>query len=218
MKIKNYVILFLFLMSISCLESDIKEIEDLKAMIEKLKSDLENVDVNKEDVIILLDSLKSRLEDLKQKIELETDISEEEASPFLSNYDGTIWADSENYYSDFSDIKFSNSEYFISFFNLAVDASYCEGWKKGETVYDGVKWNIDITKDEENVFWFDYDYYGFSEEIEYSITYKYEVIDGLLNFSSSNDQTFIFNPSERNYSKDFIDTGEIIELEGCSFY
>ena len=205
-------------MMFSCLESDIKEIEDLKATIEKLKSDLENIDVDKEDVIILLDSLKSRLEDLKQQIEFDSEISKEGSSPFLSKYDGTIWADSENYYSDFSDIKFSNSEYFISFFNLGVNASYCEGWKKGETVYDGVKWDIEITKDEENVFWFDYDFYGFSEEIEYTITYKYEVIDGLLNFSSTDDQTLIFNQSEKNYSKDFVDTGEIIQLEGCTFY
>ena len=205
-------------MMFSCLESDIKEIEDLKATIEKLKSDLENIDVDKEDVIILLDSLKSRLEDLKQQIEFDSEISKEGSSPFLSKYDGTIWADSENYYSDFSDIKFSNNEYFISFFNLGVNASYCEGWKKGETVYDGVKWDIEITKDEENVFWFDYDFYGFSEEIEYTITYKYEVIDGLLNFSSTDDQTLIFNPSEKNYSKDFVDTGEIIQLEGCTFY
>ena len=205
-------------MMFSCLESDIKEIEDLKATIEKLKSDLENIDVDKEDVIILLDSLKSRLEDLKQQIEFDSEISKEGSSPFLSKYDGTIWADSENYYSDFSDIKFSNNEYFISFFNLGVNASYCEGWKKGETVYDGVKWDIEITKDEENVFWFDYDFYGFSEEIEYTILYKYEVIDGLLNFSSTDDQTLIFNPSEKNYSKDFVDTGEIIQLEGCTFY
>ncbi len=218
MKIKNYILFFLCFILLSCLESDIKEIEDLKATIEKLKSDLRNIDVDKEDVIILLDSLKSRLEDLKLQIELETDKSEEKVSPFLSSYDGTIWADSENYYSDFSDIKFSNSEYFISFFNIGVNASYCEGWKKGETIYDGVKWNIEITRDEENIFWIDYDYYGFNEEIEYSITHKYEVIDGLLNFSSTDDQTFIFNPSERNYSRDFIDTGEIIELKGCTFY
>ena len=218
MKIKNHIVFFLCFILFSCLESDIKEIEDLKATIEKLKSDLVNIDVDKEDVIILLDSLKSRLEDLKQQIELETELSKEEESPFLSKYDATIWADSESYYSDFSDIKFSNSEYFISFFNLGVNASYCEGWKKGETVYDGVKWNIKIIKDEENVFWFNYDYYGFSEEVEYTITYKYEVIEGLLNFSSTDDQIFIFNPSERNYSKDFLDTGEIIELEGCTFY
>ena len=215
---KKYLIISFCFIIFSCLESDIKEIEDLKATIEKLKSDLENIDVDKEDVIILLDSLKSRLEDLKQQIEFDSEISKEGSSPFLSKYDGTIWADSENYYSDFSDIKFSNNEYFISFFNLGVNASYCEGWKKGETVYDGVKWDIEITKDEENVFWFDYDFYGFSEEIEYTITYKYEVIDGLLNFSSTDDQTLIFNPSEKNYSKDFVDTGEIIQLEGCTFY
>lgn len=218
MKFKNYIVFFLCFTLFSCLEGDIKEIEDLKATIEKLKSDLENIDVDKEDVIILLDSLKSRLEDLKQQIELETDISKEEGSLFLLKYGGTIWADTESYYSDFSDIKFSNNEYFISFFNIGVNVSYCEGWKKGETVYDGVKWNIEIIKDEENVFWFDYEYYGFSEEVEHTITYKYEVIDGLLNFSSTDDQLFIFNPSERNYSRDFIDTGEIIELEGCTFY
>ena len=139
---------------------------------------------------------------------------------FLSKYDGTIWADAENYYSDFSDIKFSkfsNDPYFISFFNLDSIASYCEGWKLGETTYDGIKWNIEIKKDKEDEFWFAYDYYGSSEEIEYSITYKYEVIDGLLHFSSSEGQTFIFNPSERNYTQDFVDTDEIIRLEGCMF-
>ena len=149
---------------------------------------------------------------------------------FLEKHDGTIWADAENYYSDFSDIKFSNSNYFISFFNLDNTASYCDGWKLGETTYDGIKWNIRIKKDEWDLFWFDYDYYGFSEEVEYTITYKYEVIDGLLHFSStkfkkydSKDlvdkvETFIFSPSEKNYSKDFVDTTELIVSEGCMFY
>ena len=141
---------------------------------------------------------------------------------FLEKHDGTIWADAENYYSDFSDIKFLNpvaDQYFISFFNIDNIASNCEGWKLGETITNnGIKWNIRIKKDEVDVLWFDYDYYGFSEEIEYRITYKYEVIDGLLNFSSNEDETFIFNPSEKNYSKDFVDTGEIIISEGCLFY
>ncbi len=139
---------------------------------------------------------------------------------FLDKYEGTIWADAENYYSDFSDIKFSNfsgNEYFISFFNLDSIASYCEGWKLGETTYDGIKWNIKIKKDQVDVLWFDYDYYGSSEEIEYTITYKYEVIDGLLHFSSTDGQTFIFHPSERNYSEDVVNTDEIIKLEGCLF-
>ena len=65
--------------------------------------------------------------------------------------------------------------------------------------------------------WFDYDYYGFSEEIEYTISYKYEVIDGLLHFSNSEDQSFIFHPSDKNYSRELIDTDEIIEQEGCLF-
>ena len=149
---------------------------------------------------------------------------------FLDKYDGTIWEDLENYYSDFSDIKFSNNPYFISFFNLDNTASYCEGWKVGETAYDGKKWNIRIKRDEWDLFWFDYDYYGFSEEVEYTISYKYEVIDGLLNFSSTKFkkynakdlvdkvETFIFSPSEKNYSKDLVDTGEIIVFEGCMFY
>jgi len=140
---------------------------------------------------------------------------------FLHKNEGTIWADAENYYSDFSDIQFSNfsnDPYFISFFKLDSIASYCEGWKLGETTYDGIKWNIEIKKDQEDEFWFEYDYYGSSEEIEYSITYKYEVIDGLLHFSSTDGQTFIFHPSERNYSEDIVDTGEIIRLEGCMFY
>lgn len=140
---------------------------------------------------------------------------------FLDKYEGTVWADSENYYSDFSDIKFSNfsnNEYFISFFNIDSIASYCEGWKLGETIYDGIKWNIRIKKDKKDVFWFDYDYYGSSEEIEYTITYKYEVIDGLLNFSSTDGKTFIFKPSERNYSEDIVETDEIIILDGCMFY
>ncbi|MCR9290930.1 MAG: hypothetical protein NXI23_26470, partial [Bacteroidetes bacterium] len=139
---------------------------------------------------------------------------------FLHKYDETIWADAENYYSDFSDIKFSNfwDPYFISFFKLDSLASYCEGWRLGETTYDGIKWNIKIKKDQEDVFWFDYDYYGTSQEIEYTITYKYEVINGLLNFSSTDGQSFIFHPSERNYSEDLLDTDEIIKLEGCIFY
>jgi len=140
---------------------------------------------------------------------------------FFRKYDGTIWADSENYYSDFSDIKFSNyvidDLHFISFFNFDRITSYCEGWKIGENTYDGIKWDIEIKRDQEDVLWFDYDYYGASEEIEYTITYKYEVIDGLLHFSSSDDKTFIFHPSEKNYSKDAIDTGEIMVLEGCLF-
>ena len=139
---------------------------------------------------------------------------------FLSKYDGTVWTDAENYYSDFSDIKLSNftgTEYFISFFNLDSITSYCDGWKLGETNYNGIKWNIKIKKDEFDVLKFDYEYYGSSSEIEYTITYKYEVIDGLLHFSSTDGQTFIFTPSERNYTEEFLDTDEIIYLEGCIF-
>jgi hypothetical protein len=137
---------------------------------------------------------------------------------FLFKYDGTLWADKDNYYSDFSDIQFSNYANFISFFNIDKDISYCKGWKKGENTTDGVKWNIRIKKDEWDELWFDYDYYGTSNEIEYSILYKYEVIDSLLHFSNTDGQEFIFHPSKKNYSKDFIDTGKIFVTEGCTFY
>ena len=138
---------------------------------------------------------------------------------FLFKYDETMWADTENYFSSLSDIKFENagSGFFISFFNIDKDVSYCKGWKKEENTYDGKKWNIKIKNNEWDEFRFDYEYYGTSQEIEYTITYKYEVIDGLLHFSSSDNQTFIFSPSDKNYSKGLIDTGEIIEQEGCLF-
>ena len=113
---------------------------------------------------------------------------------FLTKYDGTIWADADNYYSDFSDVKFekfSSGNHFISFLNLDSITSYCEGWKLGETTSNGIKWNIRIKKDREDALWFAYDYYGSSEEMEYTITYKYEVIDGLLHFSTTDGQTFI---------------------------
>ena len=137
---------------------------------------------------------------------------------FLSKYDDTMWADTENYYSNFSDIKFERSgPVFISFFNIDNDVSYCKGWKKEENIYDGIKWNIKIKKNEWDEFWFDYEYYGTSQEIEYTITYKYEVIDGLLHFSNTEGQEFIFHPSDKNYSRELIDTDEIIEQEGCLF-
>ena len=138
---------------------------------------------------------------------------------FLSKYDDTMWADTENYYSDFSDIKFERfGPVFISFFNIDNDVSYCKGWKKEENIYDGIKWFITIKKDEEDVLWFDLDYYGSNQEIEYTITYKYEVIDGLLHFSNTEGQEFIFHPSDKKYSRELIDTGEIIEQEGCLFF
>ena len=137
---------------------------------------------------------------------------------FLYKYDDSMWADTDNYYSEFSDIKFKNAAtYFISFFKIDNDVSYCKGWQKGENIYNGIKWDITIKKDEWDVFWFDFDYYGTGQEIEYTITYKYEVIDGLLHFSNSEDQSFIFHPSKKNYSKELIDTKQIIEQEGCLF-
>ena len=139
---------------------------------------------------------------------------------FLLNYDGTVWEDSENYYSDFSDIKFSRfngNNYFISFFDFDKITSYCKGWKLGETIYNGNKWIIKIKKDQVDKLWFSFDYYGTSEEIEYTLIYKYEVINGLLHYSRSDGQTFVFRPSTKNYSENLLDTDEIITLEGCIF-
>ncbi len=137
---------------------------------------------------------------------------------FLSKHDDTMWSDIENYYSDFSDIKFErHGPTFISFFNIDKNISYCKGWKKEENIYDGIKWYITFKKDEEDILWFDFDYYGTSQEIEYTITYKYEVIDGLLHFSNSENQSFIFHPSDKNYSRGLIKSDEIIEQEGCLF-
>ena len=140
---------------------------------------------------------------------------------FLYKYDNTYWADTDNYYSDFSDIRFSIFEggnpYFISFFNIDSVASQCDGWKIGETIHEGLKSNIRVKRDQDDVFWFDYDYYGTSENVEYTITNKYEVIDGVLHFSNSEGESFKFMPSERDYSEEGIETDEIIKLEGCLF-
>ena len=59
---------------------------------------------------------------------------------FLGKYEGTVWTDAENYYSDFADVNFSNFSYndhFISFFHVDIIASHCEGWKLKETTRDG---------------------------------------------------------------------------------
>ena len=67
-------------------------------------------------------------------------------------------------------------------------------------------------------FWFDLQYYGASDEIEYTITHKYKVIDSLLHFSTNEGETFIFHPSEKDYTQDILNTNEIIITEGCYFY
>ena len=115
---------------------------------------------------------------------------------FLFKYDYTYWSDKENYSSDFSSIRFVNlNNNFISFYNTDSDISYCEGWKKGDNTSGAIKWNIKIKKDEWDEFWFDYDYYGTEQEIEYTILYKYEVIDSLLHFSNSEGESLIFYPT-----------------------
>jgi hypothetical protein len=140
---------------------------------------------------------------------------------FLAKYNGTVWADADNYYSDFSDIKFSNffpNEFFISFFDLDTVTTYCRGWKLGENTHDGKKWYIRLKKDQEDELWFDLEYYGTSEEIEHTTTYKYKVINGSLHFSTTDGQTFVFEPSQRNYAPNAVGTEEVVVLDGCMFY
>ena len=57
-----------------------------------------------------------------------------------------------------------------------------------------------------------------STEEEESVAHRYYVSVGLLFYSNSNSDSFTFASSEKNYSKSFLDTGEIIKLEGCTFY
>ena len=122
---------------------------------------------------------------------------------FLFKYDYTYWSDKENYSSDFSSIRFVNLNNFISFYNTDSDISYCEGWKKGDNTSGAIKWNIKIKKDEWDEFWFDYDFYGTDQEIEYTILYKYQVIDSLLHFSNSEGESLIFYPTDE--IKDHVD-------------
>tara|TARA_B110000971_G_scaffold189845_1_gene200505 strand:+ start:236 stop:739 length:504 start_codon:yes stop_codon:yes gene_type:complete len=145
--------------------------------------------------------------------------SETTSSIFLEKYNNTIWEErTEFYYKNVDDIKFSNSEYFISFFDINSQASYCSGWKKGENTFDGVKSEIEIIRDNEFSLWFRYDHYGFSEEIEYSITHQYNLDDGILFYSNSESLAGTYLPSERNYSESFLDTGVITKSPGCMFY
>ena len=139
---------------------------------------------------------------------------------FLLKYDNTTWTETESYNSEFSDIRFSRfngDPYFISFFKFDSITSFCKGWKLGETIYDGKKWHIKIKKDEVDVLTFEYNYYGTNEEIEFTKSYKFEVIDGLLHFTNKEGQTIIFKPSQKTYSEDSLNTNEIIKLDGCMF-
>jgi len=140
---------------------------------------------------------------------------------FLSKYEGTKWVDAgngETYLPDVSFSNFSGTPYFISFFSLDTTTSVCKGWKLGESqAADGTKYTIDIRQDDEDVFSFVYRYYGFNDILEYTIVYKYEISDGLLNFSSSDGQQSTFYPSDRTYSTDSLNTEEIMKREGCFF-
>ena len=70
-----------------------------------------------------------------------------------------------------------------------------QGWKLGETIYGNVRWNIEIKRDEEDILWIAYEYYGSGEVIEKSITYKFKVIDDMYSiFQDTEGQSFVFYP------------------------
>lgn len=200
---------FLFFFLLSCLESDMQQIEtEQPEQIEETGG------------IVVTDVFGREYPELDPSMIYCGPGWGTKMCHFLHKYDGTVWADAENYHSEYPDIKFSNfwDRYFISFLDVDKTASCCEGWKLGETIEDGIKWNIKIKRDQEDVFWLNYEYYGAGQEIESTITYKYEVIDGLLHFSNTNGQVFNYRPSQRNYAEDSVDTEDIIVKTGCLFY
>ena len=150
---------------------------------------------------------------------------------FLEKYNNTIWEENtEFYYKNVADIKFSNSEYFISFFDIFSQSSYCWGWKEGENTYSGVKLEIEIIRDDEYSLQFRVDHYKniyneISEDIEYSVTHEYNLDNGILYYFKSESSTssvtvgrISYLPSKRNYSESSLDTGGIQKNTGCMFY
>lgn len=111
---------------------------------------------------------------------------------FLGKYDGTKWTAAE---ANIEFSNFTNQSIFISFFNLDNFDLNGDGLKLGESIVGEVKWNILLKRDDVDVLRFAYQYYGDSEEIEYTVTYTCEVIDGLLNFSSTQGHDLIFHPA-----------------------
>ncbi len=110
---------------------------------------------------------------------------------FLHNYDGTSW---EYEGSRISFSNFTSNPIFMTFSNLDDFSPNSQGWKLGETTYGNVRWNIEIKRDEEDILWIAYEYYGSGEVIEKSITYKFKVIDNVLHISSTEGQSFVFYP------------------------
>ena len=111
---------------------------------------------------------------------------------FLGKYDGTKWS---NTGSQIHFSNFSSNETFISFSNLDNIVPHGQAWKLGETIDGDNKWNIKIKRDEEELLWIGFDYYGDTEEIIYSSTYICEVIDNVLHFSNTDGQSLTFFPS-----------------------
>ena len=156
--------------------------------------------------------------------------SETTSSIFLEKHNNTIWAeDTEFYYKSVADIKFSNNEYFISFFDISPQSSNCWGWKVGENIHNGEKLEIEIIRDEEDFLSFRVDHYKAdpiglpSEDIEYSVAHEFFFQGEILYYFKSEDSTVIsssrvsYLPSERNYSEG-LDAGDIQKKTGCMFY
>ena len=150
--------------------------------------------------------------------------SETTSSIFLEKHNNTIWTeDTEFYYKSVADIKFSNNEYFISFFDISPQSSNCWGWKVGENIHNGEKLEIEIISDEEYSLQFRVDHYK-SEDIEYSVAHEFFFQGEILYYFKSEDSPLIssrrvsYLPSERNYSESSLDTGGIQKKTGCMFY
>ena len=139
---------------------------------------------------------------------------------FLYHHDETVWTNPAGTSSDYPDIKFSNftSPFFIAFLRVDSTAFRCESWQLGETNLGGSKWAVVIRKDRENMLWFDYTYFGSGAEGERTTTYKFERIDGLLHFSSTDGRSLVYHPSDKDYAALAAAADEVLVVGECLFY
>ena len=72
--------------------------------------------------------------------------------------------------SSFSNL--TSDPYFITFFQLDSITFYCKGWRLGENTQYGLKFEIEIKKDDEDVFWFSVANYDNNDALESSTLYK----------------------------------------------
>ena len=118
---------------------------------------------------------------------------------FLRAHDGTEWVDDGSGGHFLPDVTFSNfsgTPYFITFSSQQPDGPAFDGLKLGEsTAADGTEYTVAIRQDDEGVFSFVYRNYGRTGDLKYTVVHKYELVDELLHFSSSDGRQGIFRPS-----------------------